>query len=229
MKSKTILFLTLMISTVFIISCSAPAPQAYQSETDTPVDITAQAALPVDQTSEPQAEKTTMKSFKTVAPEDIPKCLAQIETVKTILEKTRTEIAEFGATKYLFKENEQVFLNTKPMTDNGGLEAPIPLFTSWDNSKIEGLDQVECWVSGNSAVKIKGIRRADDGNWYNVSTGSGTLNELEGWIHEKFLASYVQLNPSFKGVESPPDEGGGDRPRGGRRGGGGRGPGGGGG
>lgn len=221
MKSKTIIFLTLVLFTVFIISCSSPAPQTNETDTDAPVDITSQEDSTNPQTSAPKDDVVPMKGFKMIASENIPKCLTQLETVQKILEKTAAEVAEFGTTKYMFNDNDQVFLNTKPMTDNDGLSSPMPLLTSWDSSKIEGLEQVECWVTGNSTVRVKGIRRADDGNWYNVSTGSGTLNELEGWIHEIFLSSFSQSNPSFKGSESPMGGRGGGRRGGGRRGGGG--------
>lgn len=221
MKSKTIILLTLVLFTTFIISCSTPAPPTKETDTDIPVDITEQEASTIPQTPAPQDDAATMKSFKTVAPENIPKCLTQVETVQKILEKTAAQVAEFGTTKYLFNDKDQVFLNSKPMTDNEGLSSPIPLFTSWDSSKIENLEQVESWVSGNSVVTIKGLRRADDGNWYNVSAGSGTLYEMEGWIHEIFLSSLTQTNPSYKGAGPPPGEGGGGRRGGGRRGGGG--------
>jgi hypothetical protein len=219
MRNKVFMLVAMIVVLIGFISCSSPSKE---SESVKPVkesevtDITN-----VNAASLPSGEIKSDESYKKeVSSVNLAKIPAQFDASLKVLAEKKKKFAE-SPEDYLFDTGMQVMTNGKKLVENGAEITPIPLYKTWESSKIRTVDDVISWGANSTIVKITGKRKADDGNWYQVKLDKGGFVEMDGWVPEEFLESLTA-----EGTHTiMPGEG--SSPRRGRGGGGGNGGGGG--
>jgi hypothetical protein len=119
----------------------------------------------------------------------------------------------YGDSPFLFSIGNRVAINGTPLQEMGAKSSPVPLFETWDASKLNGIDQITSLVTNGSTVEILSKRSSNEGNWYYVKITDSGLDVIKGWVPEK-LISKLQSVPSGNLGTLPQNRGGG-RGRGG--------------
>jgi len=234
MRQSIILFLTAILAAGLISSCSTPSPEAKSyieknttnqaAGTNEVIDVTKNGTTVVPSSESEKAEaKAENQLRKTVSPGNYPQCIEQFAAAKKIWEKMADSKKQSGETAFLFSIGDRVSVNGKPLEEMGSKPSPVPMFKTWDTSKLTGIDQIESLVTTGSTVEILSKRSSESGNWYFVTLVDSGIDTIKGWLPEKLVA---KLN-SVPADNRVPPEGQNFNPRGGGRGRGGGGPGGG--
>jgi hypothetical protein len=209
--------LALILATVVILSltasCSSPSPDAQnylqknsvaadnQASSNEVVDVTAQtaSALPTGmvKTAQPAAED---KLKQTVSPGNLPKCVDQFAGTKKVWEKMKDIKQHYGDSNFLLELGDRGFMNGNPLADMKAAVSPIPLFESWDTTKLTGIKNVKSFIAHGTQIRILSRHSAPEGNWYLVTTLSGGVKEVKGWVPEKLVSSTKAIPTGFGGV-----------------------------
>jgi len=207
--------LSLILAAVVILSlvasCSSPSPDAQNylqknnavtnQSSNNVEDITAQiaAALPTGllQSAQPAPDE---RLKQTVSPGNIPKCVDQFAGTKKVWEKMKDIKQHYGDSSFLFELGDRGFMNGNPLVDMKAAVSPIPLFETWDTTKLEGVKEAKSFISHGTQVRVISRHTATEGNWYLVTTISGGIKTVKGWVPEKLVSSSKALPIGFGGI-----------------------------
>jgi len=217
---KSVLIIPLIVLLFLAGSCSNPSPEAkkYTSEDKTAAtNQTGNSNEPVDVTSQPnsalsaEAAKTEKPApgeelKQVVSPQNFPKAIDQFAAVKKVWEKMK-EMKNKGETSpFLFNINDMALINGKPLVDMKALLSPVPLFDTWNTSKIQDIEQVKTLISNGTQVRIISRHIALEGNWYLVTPIDTGIENVKGWLPEKLLADIKPIPQGELGVPSKPGD-----------------------
>jgi len=211
MRLTPILLAALIALAALMVSCSSPAPNAenYITKKQAPtnqtagtevIDVTQQGASAVPATptikqAEPKPEDILKK---TVSPGNLPKCVDQFAAARKVWEKMKEAQQYYGDAEYIYEMGDRGFINGNPMEQMGGKSTPVPLFETWDTTKLNDLKEVKSFISHGAIVRITSRRRTPEGNWYMVKIVNSGFENIKGWVPEK-LVSKTQAIPSGSG------------------------------
>jgi hypothetical protein len=185
----------IVIALTAFISCSKPAQtdKYLGGKTDIaseePIDITAlgASALPT-QTAKPQTSALDQIK-KVVSPGALPKCVDQLAGAQKVWQKMKEVNDHYGTKPYSFDLGSRAYINGNPMTDMGAINSPIPLLKTWDTTKVKDVADVDSWATHGTMVRVEGIRRGPEGNWYMVECITTGLNKTRGWVPEQLVST----------------------------------------
>jgi hypothetical protein len=221
-------------------SCSSPSPEAQNyinnnqetksaqtsSNPGEAVDVTKQAPTTAPNETEAAEKTTTGEGLKqVVSPKNFPKAIDQFAGAKKVWESIQVAQKKSGTTPFLYKIEQTAFVNGEPLVQMKAEKTPVPLFITWDTTKIQGIDQIQTLIQSGTQIQIKSRHSSPSGNWYLVTNIDTGMENVKGWIPEKLLSN---VNTGTYGGFQHKDVEGDATGRGGRRRGGGGGPGGGG-
>jgi hypothetical protein len=189
MKKTVLILVAMLIMLISCVSCSSPSKGTDSNKAINENEITDITNVNASSLPSGEEEPKTDTAYKEeVSSENLPKIPAQFDASLKVLAEKKKMYAEAPG-EYLFDIGMQVMTNGKKLVENGAEVTPIPIFKTWDSSKILSVSDVVSWGANSTIVKIKGKRKADDGIWYQIQLDKGGFSEMDGWVPEEFLES----------------------------------------
>ena len=196
-----------------VASCSSPSPDAQnylqknnvavgnQSSNDV-VDVTAQtaSALPTGALKTATVPSSEEKLKQTVSPGNLPKCVDQFAGSQKVWEKMKDIKQHYGDSNFQLELGDRGYMNGNPLVDMKAAVSPIPLFETWDTTKLQGIKNVKSFIAHGTQVRILSRHSAPEGNWYLVTTLSGGVKEVKGWAPERLVSSTKAIPMGINGV-----------------------------